>query len=223
MALRSQWDARMTKILLVRHGHVEGIKPERFRGREPLELTAEGRAEAAAVARRIASFWRPSHMYTSPLGRCVQTAEAIGAACGLAAERCADLSDIDYGAWQFKTFADAKAENAELFAAWFTAPQFVRFPNGEALQDLAARTGNVLRFVLSRHSSDTIVLVAPDSTNRALLLQLLDLPLSSYWRIAQSPCCINEIDITGGKPCVLRLNEMYHLDAACLAKRDSSP
>jgi hypothetical protein len=30
---------RMTKILLIRHGHVEGIKPERFRGREPLELT----------------------------------------------------------------------------------------------------------------------------------------------------------------------------------------
>jgi broad specificity phosphatase PhoE len=97
------------------------------------------------------------------------------------------------------------------------------FPNGEALQDLAARTGNVLRFVLSRHSSDTIVLVAPDSTNRALLLQLLDLPLSSYWRIAQRPCCINEIDITGGKPCELRFNEMYHLDAACLANRDSRP
>jgi broad specificity phosphatase PhoE len=29
----------MTKILLIRHGHVEGIKPERFRGREPLALT----------------------------------------------------------------------------------------------------------------------------------------------------------------------------------------
>jgi hypothetical protein len=28
----------MTKIVLTRHGHVEGIKPERFRGREPLAL-----------------------------------------------------------------------------------------------------------------------------------------------------------------------------------------
>ena len=36
----------MTKILLTRHGHVEGIKPERFRGREPLDLTARGRADA---------------------------------------------------------------------------------------------------------------------------------------------------------------------------------
>ena len=40
----------MTKILLTRHGHVEGIKPERFRGRAPLELTEQGRVQAAAVA-----------------------------------------------------------------------------------------------------------------------------------------------------------------------------
>src|ERR1700730_12117219 len=32
----------MTKILLVRHGHVEGISPERFRGRADLPLTAGG-------------------------------------------------------------------------------------------------------------------------------------------------------------------------------------
>jgi phosphoserine phosphatase len=49
----------MTKILLTRHGHVEGIKPERFRGREPLQLTERGTAEAAALAQRIAARWRP--------------------------------------------------------------------------------------------------------------------------------------------------------------------
>lgn len=61
----------MCKILLIRHGHVEGIKPERFRGREPLELTEQGRAEATCVARRIASRYRD---------RCVKTAEAIACA-----------------------------------------------------------------------------------------------------------------------------------------------
>jgi len=44
----------MTKILLVRHGHVEGIKPKRLRGRQPLPLTARGRAEAQTVAKRVA-------------------------------------------------------------------------------------------------------------------------------------------------------------------------
>ena len=205
----------MTKILLIRHGHVEGITPERFRGRQQLALTALGRAEAAAVGRRIAASWKPSHIYSSPMDRCVKTAEAIAHACGLAAaEICADLNDLDYGAWQFKSFVDAQAENPALFAAWFATPHLIRFPNGESLQDLAARAANALRFVLTRHPSDSVVLVGHDSVNRALLLQCFDLPLSSYWRIAQEPCCVNEIDIADGKVCILRLNETHHLEIA---------
>ena len=201
----------MSKILLVRHGHVEGIQPERFRGRQPLELTPQGRAEAAAVAGRIAGEWQPSGLYTSPMGRCVKTAEAIGKACGIAAEICDDLNDIDYGAWQFKTFEQARADDAALFDTWLATPQLARFPGGEALQDVAARAANAMRLLLARHPHDTVALVSHDSVNRVVLLQLLDLPLSAYWRIAQSPCCVNEIDVGEGKVCVLRVNETYHL------------
>src|SRR5271155_4243657 len=185
----------MIKILLTRHGHVEGIKPERFRGRQPLELTAQGRADAAAVAQRIADAWQPSAIYTSPMSRSVATAAAIAKACGVAAKTCEDLNDVDYGAWTFKTFDEAKQQNPDLFAAWFATPQLVRFPNGESLQDLAARAANALRMVLTRHADETVVLVGHDSVNRALLLGLLDQPLSAYWRLAQDPCCPNEIDI----------------------------
>jgi broad specificity phosphatase PhoE len=203
----------MTKILLIRHGHVEGIKPERFRGRQPLDLTARGRAEAQAVARRIAGAWRPSKIYTSPMGRSIETGAAIAKACGASTEICGDLTDIDYGAWQFKTFDEAKSENPALFAARFATPHLIRFPNGESLQDLAARAANALRFVLARHRDDIVVLVGHDSVNRALLMQLLDQPLSAYWRLAQSPCCLNEIDIIDGKIGVQRVNETGYLEA----------
>jgi probable phosphoglycerate mutase len=202
----------MIKILLTRHGHVEGIKPERFRGRQPLELTAQGRADAAAVAQRIADAWQPSAIYTSPMGRSVATAAAIAKACGVAAKTCEDLNDIDYGAWTFKTFDDARKQNPDLFAGWFATPQLVRFPNGESLQDLVARAANALRMVLARHADETVVLVGHDSVNRALLLGLLDQPLSAYWRLAQDPCCLNEIDIDAGKIFVRRINETRHVE-----------
>src|SRR5215472_8915690 len=203
----------MTKIILTRHGHVEGIKPERFRGRAPLELTKRGTAEAAALAQRIAAKWRPTQIYASPMSRCVATATAIARATGVAAKTCEDLNDIDYGAWQFKTFADAKAQDPALFAAWFATPQLVRFPNGESLEDLAARTANALRMVRARHPDETVVLVGHDSVNRALLLQVLDQPLSGYWRLAQEPCCINEIDVSGAAVCVRSVNATQHLEA----------
>jgi phosphoserine phosphatase len=208
----------MTKILLTRHGHVEGIHPERFRGREPLELTARGKSEAAAIAKRIAGAWRPVKIYTSPMARCIATGAAIAKACGITAEICENLNDIDYGRWQFKPLADAEKDDPALFAAWFATPHLVRFPSGESLQDLAARCANALRFVLSRHRDETIVLVGHDSVNRTLLLQLLELPLSAYWRLAQTPCCLNEIDVGGEKTCVVRLNETGHLDALALSK-----
>lgn len=203
----------MTKILLTRHGHVEGIHPERFRGRQQLELTERGREQAAAVAARIAGAWRPVKIYTSPMVRCVDTGAAIAQTTGAPAELCADLNDIDYGAWQFKTFNAAKADDPALYAAWLATPELIRFPNGETLQDLAARAANVLRFVLARHRDETIVLVGHDSVNRALLMQCLDMPLAAYQRITQEPCCLNEIDIGGGTIRILRINETHHLDA----------
>jgi broad specificity phosphatase PhoE len=202
----------MTKIILTRHGHVEGIKPERFRGREPLQLTTRGEAEAAALAQRIAARWRPGHIYTSPMGRCIATAAAITRATGVAAKICDDLNDIDYGAWQFKTFTEAKAQDPALFAAWFATPQRVRFPNGESPQDLAARTADALRMVLARHDDETVVLVGHDSVNRALLLEVLDLPLSAYWRLAQEPCRINEIDVSAAGVRVRSINATQHLE-----------
>lgn len=211
----------MTKILLTRHGHVQGIKPERFRGREPLDLTARGRAEAVAVAQRIAGTFRPAFIYNSPMGRCVETAAVIGKACGVAAKTWEELNDLDYGAWQFKSFDDARAEDPELFAAWLATPQRVRFPNGEALQDLAARAANALRMVGTLHPNDTIVLVGHDSVNRVLLLGFLDLPLSAYWRLDQAPCCLNEIDSDGDRVCIRRINETAHLDALATEQRDA--
>jgi broad specificity phosphatase PhoE len=202
----------VTKILLVRHGHVEGILPARFRGRVDLPLTDRGNAEALAVAQRVASKWRPKLVYTSPLRRCVATGAAIAKACGIDAESIDELNDIDYGAWLMRSHDEMKAAEPELFAAWFTTPHLVRFPNGESLQDLVARSSGAVRLALERHPDDAVVLVGHDSVNRALLLQLVDLPLSAYWRLVQDPCCINEIDVTSRQVRILSINETAHLD-----------
>jgi phosphoserine phosphatase len=201
----------VTKILLVRHGHVEGINPERFRGRADVPLTDRGAAEAKAVAQHIASSWRPRKVYTSPMKRCVDTGGAIAQACHVDTEAVTDLNDIDYGLWQWRTYEEVQQTEPLLFSIWFATPQFVRFPKGESLQELVARGANVLRLVVMHHSDDTIVLVGHDSINRAMLLQLLDQPLSAYWRLAQAPCCINEIDIAERRVRVVRVNETGHL------------
>ena len=201
----------MTRLLLVRHGHVEGMSPERFRGRRDIDLSGLGTEQAQATAQGIAARWHPLAIYSSPLRRCLQTAAAIAAACGgLPVAVLDDLNDVHYGDWEWHTHEEVQTRWPELFECWFAAPQLVRFPQGESLQDLVARMANVLRFVRARHADETIVVVGHSSNNRALLLQALDQPLSAYWRLAQDPCSVSEIELQGLATTVRRFNEIYY-------------
>jgi len=211
----------MTTIILTRHGHVEGIDPVRFRGQHPLPLTERGLEEARLTAERIASSWRPAAVLTSPLERCVTTGRTIAAACGVEATAADGLLDLDYGDWQWKTHEDVKARWPHDYALWYTAPHLIRFPAGECLQNIVLRSADVLRGVMSSFPDDVVVLVGHDSVNRALLLQLLDQPLSAYWRLAQEPCCLNVIECERGVVHVRSINDAGHIHRQQTAARPS--
>ena len=201
----------MTRLLVVRHGHVEGMSPERFRGRRDIDLSELGVRQAQATAQGIAARWRPVAIYSSPLRRCLQTAAAIGAACGgLPATALDDLNDLHYGDWEWHTHEEVRARWPELFDCWFAAPQLVRFPHGESLQDLLARMANVLRRVRERHAGETVVVVGHSGCNRALLLQTFDQPLSAFWRLAQDACSVSEIELLPRTAIVQRFNETFY-------------
>jgi len=201
----------MTRIILLRHGEVEGIVPPRFRGRRDLDLSELGRRQAQAAARYVAQAWAPSVIYSSPLRRCRQTAEPLAHTSGVEVAILEDLNDLDFGDWHWLTHDEARARAPLLFERWLRQPQLVRFPGGESLQDLFARAANVLRLVLERHAALTTVLVTHDSVTRALLLQALGLPPAAYWQVAQDPCGVSEMVYSAGESSVRRLNETQHL------------
>lgn len=201
-----------TTLILARHGHVEGIHPERFRGRMEVPLSAKGERQAAALAAAIATNFKPTAIYTSTLGRCIATGAQISQACAVPAQPRPELGDIDYGEWQWKTHDDVKAADADRYALWRSAPHLVRFPSGESLQDVAVRAADLLRFVLGSHAGESVVLVGHDSVNRVLLGHLLDLPAALYWRIAQDPCNLTLLEWTHDAAKLVRLNDVSHLD-----------
>jgi broad specificity phosphatase PhoE len=204
----------MTKLILIRHGHVQGISPERFRGRAELPLTDLGRREAELTAARIAASWRPAAIYTSPMSRAVDTGAAVGKPFGLSPSAMPGLNDIDYGDWQGLTTDEARARWPGELDTWYRHPDWAALPHGEALQPVLARVVAALREVVRNHPDDTVVLVAHDSVNRVLLLHVLELPLSRYWRFKQSPCCINELDFAADGFTILGINQTDHLREA---------
>jgi probable phosphoglycerate mutase len=203
----------VTRILMVRHGHVEGIEPPRFRGRRELPLTELGQRQAAATAAHIAASAKVAAVWTSPVQRCVATGRAIAAATGAPARVVEALNDLDYGEWTWLTYEAARAADADLFERWYAAPPTVRFPGGESLQDLVLRAGDAMRLASAEAVDDdhVLVLVTHDSTGRAMLMQALDQPMSAYRRVVISPCGITEIDAAGAHTQVLGVNATEHL------------
>ncbi len=93
--------ARMnTTLILVRHGQTDWNRVERSRGRYDISLNSTGLEQARRIAQRLAKRWNPAAIYSSPLSRAIQTADAIALACNQKVMPEAGLTDIDYGAWQ---------------------------------------------------------------------------------------------------------------------------
>jgi len=201
----------MTRIILVRHGHVDWLAPERFRGRAELPLSSLGRRQALAAADYIAATWKLDAVYTSPLGRCRDTGAAIAAPFHLEPRPIDGLADIDYGEWQGLTREQATERWPDETELWFRAPHLAVIPGGETLGALLSRTTAALRDILRRHPDGTVAVVGHDSVNRVLLLFALELPLSRYWHLRQDPCCVNELLFDNDAFIIRSVNQTQHL------------
>ena len=201
----------MTRLILVRHGHVAWHDPVRFRGRAELDLTERGRRQARVAALAVAAAWRLDAIYTSPLKRTRDTAAAIAAPFRLTPQPDDGLVDIDYGEWQGLTHDEARARWPREAETWFRHPHLAAIPGGETLAQVLARSTAALLQILRRHPDDTVAVVAHDSVNRVLLLFALGSPLSRYWRIEQDPCSIDVLDFADGNFQVRGVNLTQHL------------
>lgn len=204
-----------TSVIVVRHGHVEGITPPRFRGRVDLPLTEQGVRQAEMARDCLAKRFHPTVIYTSPLSRCERTGQVLAKPYGLPTHQLAAFIDIHYGAWQGKSFVEVQSDDPAGFANWQLTPHLAAIPGGETLYEVAARIAGVMRMILAQHRGETILLVGHDSVNRVLLSLALELPLSRFWHLQQDPCAISVLTHNDVRGWVIeRINETAHLHHA---------
>jgi|SRR5450631_2414167 probable phosphoglycerate mutase len=137
----SEW--RHGALLLARHGETDDNRePIRVQGFRDTPLNDAGRAQAAALAERVADQEIRS-LWTSDLVRASETAQIVGARIGLEPRPDARLREAFRGDWEGRLFVDIEREEPELYAAWRRGGSF-RFPGGESLQDQLDRVSAAL-------------------------------------------------------------------------------
>ncbi len=201
----------VTRLILVRHGQTDWNVKERFRGRFDVPLNETGVRQARLTARRIASAWRPSAIYSSPLIRAMSTARAIAEPHSLPVRELPEMIDMSFGMWEGLSPDEVRARWPEALAAWHSAPHTVLIPGGESLHHVRHRCEQALEVLGKAHPDQTVVAVGHTDLNRTLLLVVLGLGNDRLWHLRQDNCAINEIEIENGDFTLVSMNQTSHL------------
>jgi broad specificity phosphatase PhoE len=160
------------RIHLVRHGQTIMNAQVRFRGRLDVPLNEVGRAEAQEAARALQGAGLVA-VYTSPLGRAREVAEAIAVKNGVGAVRDQpDLINLDYGAWEGLTKEEAAAVDPVAWAAYVGVPEEAVCPEGEAVALAADRVVAGLRAIARQHPGQSVAAVSHGVMLRLAVLRV---------------------------------------------------
>jgi len=149
----------LADIVIVRHGETEWNRTERFRGMIDIDLNDTGRAQAALTAKRIASL-PVSKIYSSPVGRAMETAGFIAYELGMEVEKLPDIRDICFGKLDGMTFEEAEEKYRDVFYRWLYSPHEVKFPGGESLAKVRERASGAVERIIRGLDTETVVLVS---------------------------------------------------------------
>ena len=200
----------MTTVLLVRHG-LTATTGQVLTGWLPgVGLDERGREQAKALADRLAPVPLAA-IVTSPLDRCLQTAEAIAAAGDSRPDPVTDdrLGECRYGDWTGKPLREL--EKDPLWKVVQAHPSAVRFPGsaGEAMLDMQHRAVTAVREWNARLGKDaTCLICSHGDVIKAIVADSLGLHLDQCQRVVADPCSLTVIRYTSLRPFLIRLNDV---------------
>src|SRR5581483_3815306 len=202
----------MTNFYLVRHGESAWNTLSIYTGQQDVPLSERGRLQAQRVAEHLQG--TPfEEIYSSPLRRAHDTADAIAQAKQMAVQDDARLAEISHGAWEGNSVSVVREQYTDEYDAWRTQPHTMRMPDGESLDDVAERVQNFLRELLTRHSEGNVLIVSHDAVLRVILLQTLGMGLEYFWRwrFDNASCSIVE-QLADGQFRLALLNDIHYLE-----------
>lgn len=167
-----------TQLIIVRHGQTEWNIAGIRQGHLDSRLTSKGAAQANALARRLARE-RFSALYSSDLGRAVQTSMAIAELTGHEIITDARLRERHLGIFQGLNAAEISEKYPEERRLLRTmGPEYV-IPGGESMRQQVERNVSYLNDLAQKHIGETIVVVTHGGVVSGFFRHTLAIPLDA--------------------------------------------
>ncbi|OHB70966.1 MAG: hypothetical protein A2V70_10280 [Planctomycetes bacterium RBG_13_63_9] len=201
-------------LYLFRHGATANnrARPPRLQGRrsDPA-LSDEGRRQARQTGALLARV-PLANVYSSPLLRARQTAHQIALPRHLSVEVVDDLIEVDVGDWEGRAWDEIERTDTDAYRRFMADASLHPYLGGENLSVVQSRVIPAFERLMAQHLGQTIAAVAHNVVNRAYLTHLLGIPLAQYRSVPQDNCGLNLIRHRNGKPKLVTVNAITHLD-----------
>jgi len=200
-------------LYLVRHGATDNnrARPPRLQGRrtDPA-LSDEGHEQARKTGRLLAPC-PVDAVYSSPLLRARQTAQAIAEPHDLAVQVLDELIEVDVGDWEGRAWDEIEKTDPEAYRAFMTDASVHPYLGGENLQTVLDRVTPALEKLMAENLGRVIVAAAHNVVNRVYLAPLLGLAPARYRSVPQDNCGVNLLCYRDAKVKVVTVNAVFHL------------
>ncbi len=209
-----------TRLLLVRHAVTAHTGPI-LSGRMPgIDLSDRGREQANSTAERLAKL-PIGAIYASPIERTQQTAAAIARHHDLPVHVLEGVIEAEYGDWTGGEIKDlAKTPEWKVVQA---APSRARFPGGESIQEMQARTVATLDGIVAAHPNRNTVVVSHADPIKSAIAHYTGVHLDLFQRIHVSPASVTVLEFHAFGVMLVKSNDTGTLDELLPPAPESSP
>jgi len=179
--------------ILMRHGETRWNREGRVMGRNPVELSENGRAqvEAAVV---LARSLNPDLIVTSPLVRARQTAEIVaGGVGGVEITEDPAISEVSYGRWEGMSFHELIED--PYYAEYRESPIDYPTPGGETIPDVQERGVAAVHRAVKANPGHRIIFISHGDIIRTILCYFLGLELKFFHRLQIDNAALSGIQI----------------------------
>ena len=195
---------------IVRHGQTNWNILGKTQGHGNSDLTAKGIEQATELAEGIVNY-PIDYIYSSDLGRAVQTAQILGDKLNIKVEETEALREMGFGEWEGLLIDEIKTNYANVYTTWRNEPHLAQIPGGETLHLIKDRVDSFIQSLNEKYDNKHILLVTHSVTVRVMLLAFLNSGMENIYRIKQDNTALNIVEYRDYGPVVIKMNDTSHI------------
>lgn len=188
------------QLTLIRHSSL-AIAPNICYGQSDVDVSAQFADEVQQLQAKLQNS-KFDAIYASPLQRCHKLAQALcaDANLGLAAHDInldVRLKELSFGDWELSPW---DAIPRATFDTWANDYANLAPPNGESFSQLHARCKGFVEDLSSAANGQNLLVVTHGGVIRAMLAEVLNMPLKGLFRINIDHVSVTQISYHGAVP-----------------------